>query len=159
MSIFILVLDQVSKILVAVNIPLHTIAWSFWGDFFQLVHVRNLGMAFSLGYRLPGIIKVVILILIPLSVLISITVFTIRTRDIPRIQRWLLAGIIGGGLGNQIDRIFRQDGVVDFLSFKFYGLLGMERWPTFNIADVGIVVSTTLFILLMLISEHRGHKH
>ena len=39
-------------------------------------------------------------------------------------------GIVGGGLGNLVDRFFRKEGVVDFIDVKFYGLFGLERWPT-----------------------------
>ncbi|HOX92234.1 MAG TPA: signal peptidase II, partial [Spirochaetales bacterium] len=60
--------------------------------------------------------------------------------DQPALQGAELAGIIGGGMGNILDRIFRADGVVDFLSVKFYGLFGLERWPTFNVADATVVV-------------------
>ena len=65
-------------------------------------------------------------------------------------QRWAVAGIIGGGMGNIIDRIFRPNGVVDYISVKFYGIFGMERWPTFNIADASVVVCC-LYLLVTII--------
>jgi signal peptidase II len=66
------------------------------------------------------------------------------------LQRWAITGIIGGGAGNLIDRIFRPDGVVDYISVKFYGLFGFDRWPTFNIADASVVVCVFLFLFSVL---------
>lgn len=143
--------DQVTKILVARFIPMRTAAWSLWGDFFRLIHVRNLGMAFGLGGNSPAALRIVMLIVVPILMLTAVGVYIARERNLPSIQRWALAAILGGGLGNQVDRIFRRDGVVDFLDFKFYGLFGLERWPTFNIADSSLVVSSIiLFISVVL---------
>ena len=60
-------------------------------------------------------------------------------------------GIVGGGFGNLIDRCFRTEGVVDFIDVKFYGIFGMERWPTFNIADAAVVVCGILLIISFLL--------
>jgi signal peptidase II len=62
---------------------------------------------------------------------------------------------VGGGLGNVIDRIFRSEGVVDFLSFKFYGLFGFERWPTFNVADSSVVVCAVLLVISTILVDSR----
>ena len=150
LSAVILAADQISKILVNARIPLYSRPWGFGGDFFYLTHVRNPGAAFSLGENFPAFLKVIFLIVIPLAVLAAVAVYTIKGTDIGKAQRWCLAGILGGGLGNQIDRIFRPDGVVDFLDVKFYGIWGMERWPTFNIADSALVVSAILLAILLL---------
>ena len=56
---------------------------------------------------------------------------------------------------NLIDRFFRANGVVDFIDVKFYGLFGLERWPTFNIADAAVVIS---FVLLILYSFFKKKK-
>jgi signal peptidase II len=64
--------------------------------------------------------------------------------------------MIGGGLGNYMDRIFRPEGVVDFLDFKFYGLLGMQRWPTFNLADMTLVVSAILLFISFLLPARKA---
>jgi signal peptidase II len=62
-------------------------------------------------------------------------------------------GILGGGLGNLADRIFRPAGVVDFIDVKFFGIFGFERWPTFNIADSAIVVCGILLLFTMLFQK------
>ena len=71
-------------------------------------------------------------------------------------------GIAGGGLGNLIDRFFRAEGVVDFIDIKFFGLFGLERWPTFNVADSAVVICGILlvisFIVISITDEMKNRK-
>ena len=147
LTVFIIVLDQITKILVIKNIPLYTVKFSFFGDILRIVHVRNKAIAFSLGNTLPEEVRAIIFSLLPLIILLLLIIYIIRTNEIGVTQRWFLAGIIGGGLGNLVDRFFRPDGVVDFIDVKFFGILGLERWPTFNIADSSIVVCGILLFI------------
>lgn len=158
LSAVIVAADQITKILVVKLIPPYTIAWNFAGDFFRLIHVKNQGAAFSMGNGFPEILRISLFIIVPILVLTAVGFYIVRGKDLTKGQRWVLAGIIGGGLGNQIDRIFRPDGVVDFLDFKFYGLFGLERWPTFNIADATLVVSSIILIILLIRQELQMRK-
>jgi len=158
LSLGIVVLDQITKFLVVKYVPMHTVGWSFAGDFFRLIHVRNLGALFSLGSGIPDVFRVIFLVVLPTLVLLGVAISIVRSRNIDDRLRWLLAAIIGGGLGNLIDRIFRPEGVVDFLDFKFYGLFGLERWPTFNVADSTLVVSVIVMIIVLLVEEIRIKK-
>lgn len=151
----ILVADQITKALVMANVTPGKVAFSAFGDFFWLVRQQNLGMAFSLLDNLPPSLRLPILIVLPLALVGFVLVFYFKSDEITPFQRWTLCGIVGGGLGNVIDRIFRPEGVVDFLSFKFYGLFGMERWPTYNIADASVVVSVTLLAISTIVVETR----
>ena len=157
LSAFLIAADQVSKKLIVDNIPVNSIGYSFWNDFLWIIHVKNTGIAFSMGDGLPGVFRLILFIIIPLIVMIGLVAYIIRTESITLFQRWCLAGILGGGLGNLIDRIFRSEGVVDFVSVKFYGLFGMSRFPVFNVADSSIVVFGIL-ILITFIIEGR-HKN
>jgi signal peptidase II len=65
-----------------------------------------------------------------------------------------VAGIIGGGIGNIVDRMFRPEWVVDFISVRIYGLFGMDRWPTFNVADSSLVVTGILLMLSLIFMKH-----
>lgn len=152
------IIDQLSKFLVVKLIPPFTIAWTFAGDFFRLVHVRNTGAAFSMGANIPGAYRTVILVVIPVIVLIGMGIYLVRGKELPKSQRWMLAGILGGGIGNQFDRIFRSEGVVDFLDFKFFGIFGLERWPTFNIADASMVVFSIVLIILLFRQKDQGGR-
>lgn len=158
LSAALIIADQITKILVMRFIPIYTVAWSFGGDFFRLIHVRNTGGAFSMGSGISEVLRIVFLIVIPLAVLTVVGVYIAKGKGLTNGQRWTLAAILGGGLGNQIDRIFRPEGVVDFLDFKFYGLFGLERWPTFNIADASLVVSSFILVILLIRYETAARR-
>ena len=68
-------------------------------------------------------------------------------------------GIVGGGLGNLIDRFFRAEGVVDFIDVKFYGLFGLERWPTFNVADSAVVVCGLILVISFIVTSVKESKN
>ena len=127
----------------------------FNNDFLWIYHVRNKAIAFSIGNNIPDFLKPVLFVAVPLLVLGFLSWYYFKSSDFTRLQRWAAAGIIGGGLGNIIDRIFRPDGVVDFISVKFYGLFGFERWPTFNIADSSVVVCCLLLFVTLLIKPKK----
>ena len=147
--------DQITKALVVAGVPVNSVAWAWGGDFFWLVHQRNTGVAFSLGNGLPEIVRHGLFILVPVVVLGFVAVYAWRDKTLTGWQRWALSLILGGGVGNIIDRIFRPDGVVDFLSFKFYGLFGMERFATFNVADSAVTIGGVLIVLSLLLSRKR----
>jgi signal peptidase II len=121
----------------------------FNNDVLWIIHVRNKAIAFSLGDSLPLSVRPVLFIVLPLLVLGFLLWYYFSSKELTYINRWAIGGIIGGGMGNLIDRIWRPDGVVDFISVKFYGIFGFERWPTFNIADASVVISVLLFLLTM----------
>lgn len=156
------VLDQITKFLVVKYIPLYTIKFSFFGDFLQIIHVRNLGAAFSMGSNLGENIRSILLAFLPLVVLIVALVVYFRSKDFTYYQRWLICGVLGGGFGNIFDRLFRPEGVVDFIDVKFFGLFGMERFPTFNIADSFILVCVILLVISVIsqmIKEEKSKKN
>jgi len=147
LSLGIVAADQASKLAVLKAIRPGDIAWAAFGDFFWLVHHKNLGAAFSMGDGMPSILRVLVLIVMPLALLAGVIAYYFKTDEFSRLQRWIVGCGVGGGLGNLIDRIWRPEGVVDFLSFRFYGLFGLERWPTFNVADMAIVIGAMLIAL------------
>ncbi|MCL2214013.1 MAG: signal peptidase II [Treponema sp.] len=160
LTALILLIDQISKAIIVKIKPLHPafIHDVFNNDFLWIYHVRNKAIAFSLGENIPDFIKPVIFIIVPILVLGFLVWYYFRTDEFTCIQRWAAAGIIGGGMGNIIDRIFRPDGVVDFISIKFYGLFGFERWPTFNAADASVVVCCILLLVTMFFTFRKNGK-
>jgi len=152
----IILADQCTKGFIAAGWPINTvnppIKDVFNNDFLQIIHVRNKVIAFSLGQNLPMAVRPALFIALPIAVLAVFVWYYFRSDDFTRLQRWAFAGILGGGIGNLIDRIFRSEGVVDFISVKFYGFLGFERWPTFNIADSSVVVCCLLLLFTILFS-------
>lgn len=148
----VLLLDQLSKYLVVKYIPENTILCSFFGDFLRIVHVRNLGAAFSFGSGLPPTLNTVLLAILPVIVLFLALFIYFRNNEFTYFQRWLICGVLGGGFGNIADRLFRPAGVVDFIDVKFYGIFGFERWPTFNVADSCIMVCGIMLFISFLIT-------
>ncbi len=82
-----------------------------------------------------------------MPIFILIFVFSLALKEKNSITRISLLLIFSGGAGNIIDRLFRPSGVVDFLDFKFYGIFGLDRWPTFNFADSYVVIGMILFLV------------
>ena len=155
LTLSVLIMDQLTKLLIVRTIPAYD--WDSFinvlgKDFFRIIHVRNLGVAFSMGSGLPDSLRFIILKILPLLVLIWVgyMVYHREKEGLTVFQSWLLAGVIGGGLGNLVDRFFRPLGVVDFLDFKFYGLFGLERWPTFNVADASVVLTVALLFISLI---------
>jgi len=150
----IILVDQCSKAFIAANWPINSmIVDVFNNDFLQIYHVRNKAIAFSLGVGIPDTIKPALFVVLPLLVLGVLFWYYLKSNDFTRMQRWAVAGILGGGMGNIIDRIFRSEGVVDFISVKLYGLFGWERWPTFNVADSSVVVCCILLFITIIIDS------
>ena len=81
-----------------------------------------------------------------------------RNKEWNKTQRWAIMGIVGGGFGNLIDRIFRAEGVVDFIDIKFYGLFGLQRWPTFNIADSAVVICGIILVISFICTSIKQSK-
>ncbi len=149
--------DQITKLLIVRNIEPYNIGSSFFGGILRIIHTRNTAIAFSIGRNLPDGMRIVLFTFLPLILLIFLIIYLLRSDEFSLLQRWAVAGIIGGGFGNLIDRILRPEGVVDFIDVKFYGLFGLERWPTFNVADSTVVVAG-IILMISLLFERREEK-
>ena len=156
LTALIILADQIVKaIIVKIKPEPGLIKDVFNNDFLWIYHVRNKAIAFSLGENLPDVIKPVLFICVPILVLCFLLWYYIKSDDFTGLQRWAVAGIIGGGIGNLIDRILRPDGVIDYISVRIFGLFGWERWPTFNIADSSVVVCSILLFITILINPQK----
>ncbi len=165
LTAFVVMADQLTKALVVKYIPLFSLfnddcIIPIFGDFLRLIHVRNKAVAFSIGSSLPLQTRRILFSFIPLAIIVFVFVLYFKNNEFTGLQRWSICGIIGGGLGNLIDRFFRPEGVVDFIDCYFFGLFGLERWPTFNIADSAVVVCGFLFVLSFIfqIKEESSDK-
>ena len=153
----ILAADQATKALAVAGLPPGR-PQEVIGDLLRLTLVHNPAIAFSIGHSLPEQVRRPLFLVLPLLVLVFILFYYLRTEDLSRLQRWLLAAVLGGGLANMVDRVFRPQGVVDFVDVKFYGLFGMERYPTFNVADSSVVVGGILLLITFVGAELRAHR-
>jgi signal peptidase II len=160
LTVFVIIADQAVKSFIVANWPINSIVKKFFVDdsgdgILEIWHVRNKAIAFSLGGNLPEALRPILFVVLPFAVLIFLVWYYMTSSEFTKLQRWAVAGIVGGGLGNLIDRVLRPDGVVDFISVKFYGFLGFERWPTFNIADSSVVICVFLWLLSMLLNSNE----
>jgi signal peptidase II len=163
LTALVIALDQITKALVIKYIPILNpvdpkCIINVWGKYIRLIHVRNKAVAFSMGSSLPDNVRAILFSLLPLIVIIVVFVVYFRNNDFTKLQRWSICGIIGGGLGNLIDRFFRPEGVVDFIDCYFFGIFGLERWPTFNVADSAVVICGILFIISFIIQMVKDKK-
>ncbi len=141
-------LDQASKIWVSSAIS--------YGDritvidgFFYLTHVRNPGAAFGMFMGVAPEIRIPIFIGVSLVAVGIIFSFYRSLAPGDRFTALTLGLILGGAMGNLVDRIFRAE-VVDFLHFRLWS---GYAWPDFNFADSFIVVGVALLLLQLMASE------
>jgi signal peptidase II len=155
LSAGIILLDQAAKLIVVLTVPRgHAIP--VIGDFFRIINVQNPAIAFSIGRSLAAGTQRTLFGFLPLLVIVLLFLYYLFTREkLTGLQRWTFAALLGGGLGNYVDRIFRHGEVVDFIDVKFYGILGMQRWPTFNLADSTLVVAGILLLTSFLFTREK----
>ncbi len=141
----IVVLDQFTKVWVREALVYGGEPQAVIPGFFNLVYVRNPGAAWGM---LGG--QQVILIGLSIVVLILLAIFHRRVLNPTLDHRIALGLMIGGILGNLIDRI-KFGWVTDFLDFH----IGTHHWPSFNIADSAICIAVGLYLLSAL--WHKSH--
>jgi signal peptidase II len=140
-SVATLLLDQAAKIQIMKTMRLHE-SISVIPHFFSLTYIRNPGAAFGIlasssnGFRLLffGFASVFALALLG-------TIF-FRLRQEDWVGQLSIAGILGGAIGNLLDRM-RFGEVIDFLDFY----IDAYHWPAFNIADAAISVGVAFLII------------
>ncbi len=142
----VLIIDQFVKILVTLNLKeMHS--YEIINNFFSLYYVKNTGAAFSILED-----QTLILIILSLIILIVLNNYITLLTKSTKLERISLGLIIGGILGNLIDRLI-YNSVIDFLSFKIFNY----SFPVFNLADTAIVIGVILFIIAS-IKENISNK-
>jgi len=137
--------DQLSKLWILENFALYDSTAVIPG-FFNLTFLRNSGAAFGMLSDMPLLWRQIFFISIAVVALVALIVMQ---RKMGRENIWytLALSFIGGGaVGNVIDRV-RDGSVVDFLDVY----IGKYHWPAFNVADSGIFVGVTIFLVLQLL--------
>lgn len=139
--------DQISKIWVRNNFESYS-EKSIIGDVFTLIKVENTGAFLGMGSELSEIPRILLLIILPVIVLISITLYTYIDKSLDKLSIIGFSLIIGGGIANIFDRIVFGS-VTDFL---YINLVGIFKTGIFNIADLSV---TTGMILILISSFKR----
>ena len=166
LSVVLYAIDQLSKIIVVKNIPIWTLPTSenrirVIGDFLCFIHVRNLGAGFSFGADFSGILRVCFIYVIPFLLMAIVCYAVLGGREkfkFTTLETVFLSFIFAGGMGTMTDRVFRPLGVVDFISVKFYGFLGFDYWPTFNISDSLVVIGVIGMLIAFTINSIKQKK-
>ena len=157
LATIVILIDQTTKLMVLSKLSYRQPV-EILGDFLRFTLIQNPAIAFSIGRSIqPDILRISLLIL-PLIVLIIIIGYYFLTNELSQFQRWLISLLLGGGIGNYIDRLFRPSGVVDFIDVKFFGIFGWERYPTFNIADSSVVIAGILLMISYSLSNKNKQR-
>lgn len=137
-------LDQVTKVLLTAYIPLHTGKVIIPG-FFNLIHVRNTGGAFSILAGASSSWRLTFFVCLTLALLAVLIYAYSRVKPDDRWTRTAYALICGGAAGNLVDRL-RLGEVIDFLDFH----VGTYHWPAFNVADSAISTGAVMLLISLL---------
>ncbi len=168
-SVIVILIDQITKLLIKgfkisfLNINHRGVrinsSIKILGDFIQITHVENYGLAFGIDFGRDAKVALTIFTIIA-AVLILYYLYISRFKDFK--VRFAIALILGGAVGNLIDRIFYgflygyaplfHGRVVDFIHIDFfdYNLFGKtyESMPIFNFADVSVFIGIMILFYL-----------
>jgi signal peptidase II len=134
----VLLLDFLTKRLVLANSLRLDPPVEVLGTVFRLTDVRNPGAAMGLAFGgRPFLVTVSVVAVVVLTILY------LRTPARRYVRRGAVAAILGGALGNLVDRIFYNGFVVDFIDLGF----GAHRFYTFNVADMGVSLGGAVLFL------------
>ncbi|WP_106768288.1 signal peptidase II [Paenibacillus faecalis] len=147
-ALIVLMLDQGTKYLIATRLELGE-QIPVIGNFFVITSSRNRGAAFGILQD-----QIWFFIVVTIVVVIGLIWYLRKVRiEGRKLLPTALALVLGGALGNFIDRLFMGE-VVDFLQFNF----GNYTFPIFNIADSCIVIGVGLIILDTILEEKRERQ-
>lgn len=147
-SVLIIFFDQITKLLVVNNISLGE-SVEVIDNFFYLTYIENFGAAW-------GILQNGRYLFIVLTIIVSVILVYFIFKLESKLLKLSLSFILGGGIGNLIDRIFRGS-VVDFLDLYF----GTYDYPKFNVADIFVVVGTIIlaYYLIFMYKESDSKEN
>jgi signal peptidase II len=140
----IVVLDQITKALVKARVPLHDSVTVIPG-LFDLTHVRNTGAAYGFLDNVDFPYKPAVMVVVALIALAAVASYALTLPATQRVARYGLALILGGAIGNLIDRA-TLGYVVDFVDVYWRGV---HFWA-FNVADSAITVGVVLMLIDVL---------
>jgi signal peptidase II len=159
--VFIIILsDQITKLIVKNSMALYD-SIPVIGNFLRLTFIENAGMAFGIQPQ-----NKMIFTLVSIFATLFVSVYLIRLTHARFFFRFSLALILGGAVGNLIDRLI-YGRVVDFIDVEFFDIAvpqfnlwfvhfpgyALTRWPIFNLADSAVTCGLILLTLLLVIQK------
>lgn len=143
----VVVADAVTKLMVQQNMRLYQ-QIDVIGDYFRLTYIHNPGAAFGIHLGEHSRIIFLVLSVVALAALAAMY-WSTPGRD--RVRLSAIALICAGAVGNLIDRVRSEQGVVDFIDVG----IGDLRWPVFNVADIAVTTGA-IFLALSLWQEDQA---
>ena len=144
-----IVMDQYTKLMVSLHIPLNYSVKVVEG-FFNFTHIRNSGVAFGLFASQQSEYKALMFIAISTIAIIAILVIFHQTPKEKKMVQTGLILIFSGAIGNLIDRILHGE-VIDFVDF----FINRSHFPAFNIADSCITIGVALMVVDLFCGESQ----
>lgn len=165
LPLIIVLVDQLTKWLIHTRFDLYE-SITVVGDFVRLTYIRNPGGAFGLRWGHDAVYFVSAILIIG-----WIAWQLWRQAHTRHLSVWALASILGGAIGNMIDRIVHGE-VIDFIDVEFFdirvpgfdiGILShpgylLDRWPAFNVADSAVSVGIVLLLFSLWRDPALGHQ-
>ena len=142
-----IVMDQYTKLMVSLHIPLNYSVKVVEG-FFNFTHIRNSGVAFGLFASQQSEYKALMFIAISTIAIIAILVIFHQTPKEKKMVQTGLILIFSGAIGNLIDRVLHGE-VIDFVDF----FINRHHFPAFNIADSCITVGVIMMVIDLFFGE------
>lgn len=146
-SIIFVIADQLIKLIIS-NLVAYQSSINIIPNFFYITNVHNDGAAWSI---LSG--NVILLAILGVVALVLIYYFFLKGKTLSKIEIFLYSLLIGGIVGNLIDRIFLGY-VVDYIGV----ILINYYFPIFNFADIGIVISILMMMIISIKEEYACRK-
>jgi len=144
-TMLVVVLDQITKLAIKDRFLLEE-SLEIFGDVLRFTYIQNPGMAFGISFGSPRFFTIFASVA---SVIILIYLYRMRRERFH--SRLSLALILGGAIGNLIDR-FAYGKVIDFIDIGFKN----TRWPVFNVADSAVTIGMIILVSLMLFEGHKA---
>lgn len=149
---FVIVLDQATKWVLLASVELHDSIPVFEG-WLSIVHVRNPGAAFSVFATAPEWFRgpfFLVMTIVAVAVLVT-TVVRLDAED--RFLSTALGGVLGGAVGNLIDRLLYGE-VIDFIDVHWREY----HWPAFNVADSSISIAVVALVLHSFVAGRANRR-
>jgi signal peptidase II len=147
----IVLVDQVTKVIAQNTLPPYRPV-PVLGEFFRLTYIYNPGAAF--GLHLGAWSRFIFLGLALIAVVVLFLMYRATPRE-DRMRLYAICLVTGGAIGNVIDRVRNERGVVDFFDFG----IGDLRWPVFNVADIAVTCGAILLAISLWKEDTAARKH
>ena len=148
------VMDLFTKYLIELYFKPHE-TMNVIGSFIQLILIYNKGGVFGIAQG-----KTAFFLIVSVFVLIFIFYTYFTNPEKSPLFQVSIGLVLGGALGNMYERVFSENGVVDFVYIgwdKYATIFGYKlflRWPAFNVADAAIMVGAVILAVILWKSEH-----